>query len=118
MKTLYTKCYCDCAHTNGWDCGDYFPQFQLVEDCCLSCSVEPHHQDPHLFLPYEALQQIPENVPHDSNEVVKPQRVATILIFRRLSVKICNRPAGIDYEGGLKGNRTNNRLLTLLCAST
>lgn len=72
--------YFDCATTNGWDGGDYFPQFELVEDCCFSCSIEPHHQDPHLLLPYEALQQIPENVPHDSDEVVIYQRVAIIAI--------------------------------------
>lgn len=62
------------GHTDGWDCGDYFPQFQLVEDCCFSCSIKSHHQDPHLLLSYEAFQQIPKNVPHGSDEGLQFQR--------------------------------------------
>lgn len=109
MTILYNSCYFDSTPTNGWDCGDYLPQFELVEDCCFSCSVEPYHQDPHLLLPYEALQQIPENIPHDSEEVLKLQRVTTILILD-VSLQSFTRPAGRDYKGGLKGNRTNNHL--------
>lgn len=59
--------------TNGWDCGDYFPQFEFVEDCCFSCSIKPYHQDPHLLLSYEALQQISKNVPHDSDDEVQQE---------------------------------------------
>ena len=115
MTILYDQCYFSCARTDGWDCGDYFSQLELVEDCCFTCSVEPHHQDSHLLLSYQALQQIPKNVPHDSDEVLQLQCVATILILNAF-LRSFTRPAGIDYEGGLKGKRTNNHLVTLSCA--
>lgn len=68
-----------CAPTNGWDCGDYFPKLELVEDGCFPRSIEPNHQDPHLLLSDEALQQIPKNVPHDSDPFFKLQSEATIV---------------------------------------
>lgn len=50
--------------TDGGDGGDNLPQFELVEDGGLPSSVQPHHQDPHLLLPNQALQQVPEDVAH------------------------------------------------------
>lgn len=91
--------------TNGWDCGDYFPQFELVEDCCFSCSIEPHHQDPHLLLSYEALQQISKNVPHDSDDELQCA-TTIVMLFAFLQCLSCG--------GRLEGNRTNNHLVLLL----
>ena len=33
--------YVTAALTNGWDGGDYLPQLQLVEGCCLPCCIQP-----------------------------------------------------------------------------
>ena len=50
--------------TNGWDCCDDLAKFELVEDSGFTGSVQPHHQDPHLFLAEEAFEQGGEHVTH------------------------------------------------------
>lgn len=51
-------------HTNGGDRGDDFTQLQLVKDCCLSGSVQSNHQNSHLLLPPEAVEELRECETH------------------------------------------------------
>ena len=58
----------DVSITDGWDGGDDLSQLELVEDGGLSGGVQPHHEDPHLLLAEEALEQAGEHVSHDEGE--------------------------------------------------
>lgn len=55
------------SHTNCGDGSDDLPQLQLVQDGGFPCSVQPHHENPHLLLAYQALQQVPKDVSHDAS---------------------------------------------------
>ena len=44
--------------------GDDFSQLQLVKDCGLASGVKPHHQNPHLLLAEEPLEEGGEHVAH------------------------------------------------------
>lgn len=50
--------------TDGRDCGDDLSQFELVQDGGLAGSIQPHHQNPHLFFTKEILKQACKHVPH------------------------------------------------------
>merc|ERR1719274_355365 len=39
------------VETNGRNGSDNFTQFKLVQDSGLSCGIQTHHKDSHLFLP-------------------------------------------------------------------
>ncbi len=52
------------SHTDGRNGGDNLAQLQLVEDCGFAGCIQPHHQDAHLLLSEEALEQRAEYVPH------------------------------------------------------
>ena len=51
--------------TYGGDGGNNLSKLELVENSRLSGSVEPDHQDPHLLLAEEALEEGCEHVTHD-----------------------------------------------------
>ena len=53
-----------CSRTDGGDGGDDLPQLELVQDGGLPGGVQPHHEDPHLLLADQTLQQVPKEVPH------------------------------------------------------
>lgn len=53
------------GYTNGRDGGDDFAQFQLVEDSRLSSRIQADHQDTHLLLAPEAVEQLRERETHD-----------------------------------------------------
>ena len=50
--------------TDGGDGGHDLAELQLVEDGGLTGRIQPDHEDPHLLLAKEALEQASENVPH------------------------------------------------------
>ena len=50
--------------TDGWDGGDDFAEFELVEDGGFTGCVESDHQDPHLLLAEEAFEQGSKHIPH------------------------------------------------------
>lgn len=52
------------ARTDGWDGGDDFTKLQLVEDGGLSGSVQSDHQNSHLLLAPEAVEQLRERETH------------------------------------------------------
>lgn len=84
--------------TYGGDGGDDLPQLQLVEDGGLPSGVQPHHQDPHLLLPNEALQQVPEDVAHGDGGVGSVRRRGRIL--RGHTAGIGGGPPKHGMEGG------------------
>lgn len=49
---------------DGGYCCDDLAQFQFVENCCFTGSVESHHQNAHLSLAKEALEKLLEYVSH------------------------------------------------------
>lgn len=51
-------------HTNGGDRGHDFTQLELVEDGGLSGSVQSDHQNSHLLLAPEAIEQLRESKTH------------------------------------------------------
>lgn len=55
--------------TDCGDGGDDLPQLQLVEDGGLPGGVQAHHEDPHFFFAYQALQQVPKDVSHDASDL-------------------------------------------------
>ncbi len=52
------------SQTDSGDGGDYFSQFQFVQDGGLSSSIQAHHQNSHLFLPKEILKEACKHIPH------------------------------------------------------
>ena len=50
--------------TNSGNGGDDLAQLELVEDCGLASSVQPHHQDPHLLLAEQSFKEGGKEVPH------------------------------------------------------
>ncbi|RUS89062.1 hypothetical protein EGW08_003173, partial [Elysia chlorotica] len=44
--------------TDSRDCCDDFTQFELVQNCRFTSSIQTDHQNPHLTLAKEALEQI------------------------------------------------------------
>ena len=58
--------------TYGGNRGDDLAQLELVEDGGLAGGVEPHHQDPHLLLAEEALEEGCEHVTHDGVLISEP----------------------------------------------
>jgi len=56
--------YCLNIEADCGDGGDDLSQLELVEDCCFSGCVQSNHQDPHLLLSEEALEQGGEHVTH------------------------------------------------------
>ena len=63
--------------TYGGDRGDDLAQLELVEDGGLAGGVQPHHQDPHLLLAEEALEQGGEEVAHVAS--APPSRSNSVL---------------------------------------
>lgn len=57
------------SRTDCGDGGDDLPQLQLVEDGSLPGGVQAHHEDPHFFFAYQALQQVPKDVSHDDSDL-------------------------------------------------
>ena len=51
-------------HTYGRDGGDDLTELELVEDGGLPCSVEADHEDAHLLLGEEALEELGEGETH------------------------------------------------------
>lgn len=58
-------------HTNGRDGRDDFTELQLVEDSGLSCSVQTNHQNSHLLLPPEPVEQLGERQTHDCGFAIR-----------------------------------------------
>lgn len=52
-------------HTNSRDGRDDFTELQLVEDSGLSGSVQTDHQDSHLLLPPQTVENLGERETHD-----------------------------------------------------
>lgn len=65
LSGWHESLYPSCVLTNGGDGCDDLPQFQLVQDCGLSCSIQAHHQDAHLLLPNQALEKVSKDITHD-----------------------------------------------------
>ena len=62
-------------HTYGRDGGDDLTELELVEDGGLPCSVEADHEDAHLLLSEEALEELGEGETHgDDREREKEGR--------------------------------------------
>lgn len=67
-----------CALTNGRDGGNDLPQFQLIQDGGLSCSIQAHHQDAHLLLPNQAFQKVSKDITHDHQQPLSEDRRAQV----------------------------------------
>jgi len=52
------------TRTDGGDSRDNLTQLQFVQNCRLSSGVEPNHQNAHLLLPPEAVEQLRERETH------------------------------------------------------
>ena len=50
-----------------------FTEFKFVEDCSLSGRIQPNHQDPHLLLAKQTLEQAREHVSHDEEVWQRPE---------------------------------------------
>ena len=57
--------------TYGGDGGDDLSQFQLIQDRGLSCGIQAHHQDAHLLLPNQALEEVSKDVTHDHSSFLR-----------------------------------------------
>lgn len=67
---LWLSCWPESLHpshalTNGGDGGDDLAQFQLVQDGGLPRGIQTHHQDAHLLLPNQALEEVSKDITHD-----------------------------------------------------
>lgn len=58
------------ASTDGWDGRDDFTELELVEDGRLSGRVEADHEDAHVALAKEAVEEACKRNPHCSQSVV------------------------------------------------
>merc|ERR1719210_3179293 len=52
------------VEADGWDCCDNFTEFQFVEDCCFSGSIEANHHNAHFLCANEVLPQLCERKSH------------------------------------------------------
>jgi len=52
------------VETDGGDGGDNLTELELIEDCGLARSVQPDHEDAHLLLAKEALEQFRDGETH------------------------------------------------------
>ena len=52
------------ALTDGRNGCNDLSQLQLVKDCCFTSSIQPDHENPHLFLAEEAFEEGGEHVTH------------------------------------------------------
>ena len=87
--------------TDCGDGGDDLSQLELVEDCCFSGCVQSNHQDPHLLLSEEALEQGGEHVTHGD--------VAVPLVWAQL-VRICkNIKQSVNELGPTSKQGNRNR---------
>lgn len=50
--------------TDGGDSGDDFSKLELVQDGCLTSSIETYHQNPHFLLRKQPAEQLRERQPH------------------------------------------------------
>ena len=55
--------------TNGWDGGHDLSQLELIQDGSFTSSIKPHHEDPHLLLAEEALEEGGEHVTHGCTDM-------------------------------------------------
>lgn len=105
---------CTEVHTDGGNGGDDLPQFQFVQDGCFPSSVQPHHQNPHLLLPNQTFQQVPENVPHGSSLPVPQHSTLSVGDAPRL---VIGSQWGSDSSNGLDvWNKVAEKLEAQCCA--
>jgi len=54
----------DSEITDSGDSGDDFSKLELVQDGCLTSSIETYHQNPHFLLREQPTEQLRERQPH------------------------------------------------------
>ena len=52
------------VEADRWDSSDHLTKLQLVQDRCLTCGIQTHHQDSHLLLPNHSLPYLGEGKTH------------------------------------------------------
>ncbi|CAL4092774.1 unnamed protein product, partial [Meganyctiphanes norvegica] len=62
---------------------------EFVEDCCFTSSIQPHHEDSHLFFAKEAFKQVCKHIPHGAGLVMEQTKLFPQWLYTGLGNTPC-----------------------------